>query len=78
MVQVGSPAAEKYRPTGVDQVRSVHRRRPRRPMKAATKCEKPAPADDFLFKNILWAPAMGADRNFTDSTRKKDRARVPR
>ena len=44
VVQVDSPAIEKYRPTGLDQIRSVHRRRPRQPMKSATKCEKPAPA----------------------------------
>ena len=78
VVQVGSPATEKYKPTGLDQIRSVHRRRPRRPMKGATKCEKPAPADDFLFKNILWAPAMGAARTLTESTGNKDRARLPR
>ena len=53
VVQVGSPATGKYRPTGLDQIRSVHRRRPRRPMKGTTKCEKPAPAENFLFKNIL-------------------------
>ena len=32
----------------------------------------------MISKNILWAPAMGADRNLTYSTGKKDRARVPR
>ena len=47
-------------------------------MKAATKCEKPAPADDFLFKNMLWAPAMGVAQTLMESTGKKDRARVPR
>ena len=78
VVQVGSPATGKYKPTGLDQIRSVHRRRPRRPMKGATKCENTAPAEDFLFKNILWAPAMGATQTLTESTGNKDRARVPR
>ena len=48
VVQVGSPTTEKYRPTGPDQIRSVHRPRPRRPMKGVTECKKPAPAEDFL------------------------------
>ena len=66
VVQVGSPATEKSTPTGLDQIRSVHRRRSRRPMKGATKCEKPAPAEDFFFKNLLCAPAMGATRTLTE------------
>ena len=78
VVQVGSPATEKSTPIGLDQIRSVHRRRPRRPMKGATKCEKPAPAEDFLFKNLLCAPAMGATWTLTESTGNKDRATVPR
>ena len=56
----------------------MHWRRPRRPMKGATKCEKPAPAEDFLFKNSMWAPAMGATRTLTESTGIKDRATLPR
>ena len=71
-------ASEIYTPTGLDRIRSVNRRRPRRPMKGATKCEKPAPAVDFLFKDILCAPAMGATRKLTESTGNKDRDRVPR
>ena len=78
VVQVGSPATGKYKPTGLDQIRSVPRRRPRRPMKGATKCEKPAPAEDFLFKNILWAPAMGVTWTLTEPTGNEDRARIPR
>ena len=49
MVQIGSPASEAYTPTGLDRIRSVHRSRTRRPMKMQPKCEKPAPAEDFLF-----------------------------
>ena len=78
VVQVGSPVTGKYKPTGLDQIRSVPRRRPRRPMKGATKCQKPAPAEDFLFKNILWAPAMGVARTLMEPTGNEDRARIPR
>ena len=78
VVQVGSPVSELYTPAGLDRIRSVNRRRSRRPMKSATKCEKPAPAEDFLFRDILCAPAMGANRTLTESTGNKDRDRVPR
>ena len=78
VMQVGSPASELYTPTGLDRIRSVNRRRPRQPMKGATKCEKPVPAEDFLFRDILCAPAMGANRTLTESTGNKDRDRVPR
>ena len=78
VVQVGSPASELYTPAGLDRIRSVNRRRSRRPMKSVTKCEKPAPAEDFLFRDILCAPAMSANRTLTESTGNKDRDRVPR
>ena len=45
---------------------------------SATKCEKPAPAEDFLFRDILCAPAMGANRILTESTGNRDRDRIPR
>ena len=77
MVQVGSPASELYTPAGLDRIRSVNRRRSRRPMKSATKCEKPAPAEDFLFRDILCASAMGANRTLMESTGNRDRDRVP-
>ena len=35
VVQVGSPASELYTPAGLDRIRSVNRRRSRRPMKSA-------------------------------------------
>ena len=78
VVQVGSPASELYTPAGLDRVRSVSRRRSRRPMKSATKCEKPAPAEDFLFRDILCAPAMGANRILTETSGNRDRVGVPR
>ena len=44
----------------------MSRRRSRQPRRSATKCEKPAPAEEFLFRDILCAPAMGAKRNLTE------------
>ena len=78
VVQVGSPTSELYTPAGLDLVRSVSRRRSRRPRRSATKCEKPAPAEDFLFRDILCAPAMGAKRNLTEISGNRDRVGVPR
>ena len=49
MVQVGTPESEVYTPIVLDRIRSVHRRRSRRPMKMQPTCKKPAPAEDFLF-----------------------------
>ena len=68
MVQIGSPASELYTPAGLDRIRSVNRRRPRRPMKSSTTCEKPAPAEDFLFRDILCDPAMITNRSLSEST----------
>ena len=78
MVQIGSPASELYTPAGLDRIRPVNRRQPRRTMKHLTKCEKPAPAEDFLFRDILCDPAMITNRSLSESTRNKDRGRVPR
>ena len=78
MVQIGSPASELYTPIGLDRIRSVNRRRPHRPMKMSTKCEKPAPAEDFLFRDILCHPAMITNRSLSESTGNIDRSRVPR
>ena len=78
VVQVGFPASELYTPVGLDRVRSVSRRRSRRPRRSATKCEKPAPAEDFLFRDILCAPAMGANRNLTEISGNRDCVGVPR
>ena len=78
MVQVGSPADEMPTPTGLGQTRSTHRRRPRRPLKREFQREKPAPAEYFLFKNILRAPAMGVPRKLTETDGNQDRKRIPR
>ena len=76
MVQVGSSTDEMVTPAGLCQTRSTHRRRPRRPLKRELIQEKPAPAEDFLFKNILRAP--GVPRNTTETDGNKDRKRIPR
>ena len=78
MVQIGSPTSEVYTPIGLDRIRSVHRRRPRRPLKMSTECEKPAPADDFLFRDILCDPVMITNRSLSETTGNRDRGRVPR
>ena len=66
MVQVGSPADETPTPAGLCQTRSTHWRHPRLTQIREFQREKPAPAEDFLFKNILRAPAMGAPRQPTE------------
>ena len=77
MVQVGSSTDETPTPEGLYQTRSTHRRRPRRPMKQEIKQEKPAPAVDFLFKDILRAPAMDYPRLLTETDGNKNRKRIP-
>ena len=47
-------------------------------MKMSTKCEKPATAEDFLFRDILCHPAMITNRSLSESTGNIDRGRVPR
>ena len=78
MVQVGSPVDETPTPVGLCQTRSTHRRRPRRPLKHEFQQEKPAPAEDFLFKNILRAPDMGVPRQPTETDGNQDQKRIPR
>ena len=52
-VQVGTTDSEAYTPIVLDRIRSVHRRRSRRPVNMHPTCEKPAPAEDFLFRDIF-------------------------
>ena len=73
VVQVGSPATGKYIQTDRTRPGSISA-----PAPATPTDEKPAPAEDFLFKNILWAPAMGVARTLTEPTGNEDRARIPR
>ena len=78
MVQIGSPTSEVYTPIGPDRIRSVHRRRPCRLLKMSTKCENPAPADDFLFRDILCDPSVITNRSLSETTGNGDRGWVPR
>ena len=59
VVQVGSPASELYTPAGLDRVRSVSRRRSRRPRRSATKCGKPAPGRGFPLQRHIVCPSNG-------------------
>ena len=78
MVQVGSPTSELYTPIKLDRVRSVSRRRSRRPRRSTTRCEKPTLAEDFLFRDILCAPAMGAKWDLTENPGNRGRISLPR
>ena len=78
IVQVGSPADATPKPAGLDQIRSTHRGRPRRPLKREFRREEPTLAADFLFKNILCAPVMGAVRNLMETNGNLDRNSTPR
>ena len=78
MAQVGTPDSEAYTPIELDRIHSVHRRRSRRPMKMQPTREKPAPAEDFLFRDILCEKALIANRSLSKTTGYGDRGRVPR
>ena len=78
MVQVGTTDSEAYTPIVLDRIRSVHRRRSRRPMKMHPTCEKPAQAEDFLFRDILCEEALIANRSLSKTTGNGDRGKVPR
>ena len=76
-VQVGTMDSEAYTPIVLDRVRSVHRRRSRRPMKIHSTYEKPAPAEDFLFRDILCEEAQIEKRSLSIPTGNRDRGMVP-
>ena len=77
-VQVGTTDSEAYTPIVLDRIRSVHRRQSRRPMKIHSTNEKPAPAEDFHFRDILCEEALIAKRSLSMSTGNRDRGMVPR
>ena len=78
LAQLDPQTSAVYIPIGPDRIRSVHRRRPRRLLKMSTKCEKPAPADDFLFRDILCDRTMITDWSLSETTGNRDRGGVPR
>ena len=78
MVQVGTTDSEAYTPIVLDRIRSVHRRRARRPMKMHPTSDKPAPAEDFIFRDILCEEALITNRSLSKTTGNRDRGKVPR
>ena len=77
-VQVGTTDSEAYTPIVLDRIRSVHRRRSRRLMNMHPTYEIPAPAEDFLFGDILCEEALIAKRSSSKPTGNRDRGTVPR
>ena len=77
-VQVGTTDSEAYSHIVLDRIRSVHRRRSRRPMKIHSTYEKPAPVEDFLFRDILCEEAQIEKRSVSILTGNRDRGTVPR
>ena len=77
-VQVGTTDSEANTPIVLDRIRSVHRRRSRRPVNMHLTCEKPAPAEDFLFRDIFCEEALIAKRSLSKPTGNRDRGKVPR
>ena len=61
VVPTGTQTLAVYNPIGPNRIRSLHRRRPQRPLQMSIQCEKPAPADDFLFRDILCETGMMAN-----------------
>ena len=57
VVQIGSPASELCTPAGQDRIRSVNRRRSRRPMKSSTKCGKAGAGRRFPLQRHFVCPS---------------------
>ena len=57
-VQVGTTDSEAFTPIVLDRIRSAHRRRSRRRTKIHSTCAKPAPVEEFLFRDILCEEAQ--------------------
>ena len=77
-VQVGTTDSEAVTPIVLDRIRSVHRRRSRRPSKLHTTMVKPAPVGDFLFRDILCEEAQIDKRSVSITTSNRDSNTVPR
>ena len=77
-VQVGTTDSEAVTPIVLDRIRSVHRRRSRRPSKLHTTIVKPAPVEDFLFRDILCEEAQIDKRSVSITTGNRDSNTVPR
>ena len=77
-VQVGTTDSEALTHIVLERIRLVYRRRSRRPMKIHSTHEKPAPVEDFLFKDILCEEAQIEKRSVSIPTGNRDRGTVPR
>ena len=77
-VHVGAPDSETVTPVVVDQIRSVHRRRSRKPSSPRTNGGNPASGADFLFKDILCAEALIKKRPGSVKSNNRDNYPVPR
>ena len=77
-VQVGTTDSEPVTPRVLDRIRSVHRRRSRRPSRLHTTIVKPAPVEDFLFRDILCEEAQIDKRSVSITTGNRDSNTVPR
>ena len=77
-VQVGTTDSEAFTPSVLDRIRSVHRRWSRRPTKIHSTYVKPAPVEDFLFRDILCEQAQIDKRSVSIPTGNRDRGMVPR
>ena len=76
-VQVGTTDSETYTPIVLDRIRSVHRRRSRRPVNMHPTYEELAPAEDFLFRDIVCEDALITKRSSSKPTGNRDRGKVP-
>ena len=77
-VHVGTPDSGTVTPVVVDQIRSVHRRRSRKPSSTRTNGGNPASGTDFLFKDILCAEALIKKRPGSVKSNNRDNYPVPR
>ena len=77
-VHVGTPELETIPPVVVDQIRSVHRRRARKPSSPRTNGGNPASGAEFLFKDILCAEALIKKRPGSVTLNTRDNYPVPR
>ena len=77
-VHVGTPELETVPPVGVDQIRSVQRRRARKPSSPRTNGGNPASGAEFRFKDILCGEALIKKRPGSVTLNTRDNYPVPR
>ena len=77
-VHVGTPEAETVTPVVVDQIRTIHRRRARKPSSPRTNGGNSASGADFRFKDILCAEALIRKRPGSEKSNNSVNYPVPR